>query len=245
MVYRALDLFCCAGGASMGLHRAGFEVVGVDIERHKSYPFPMVIADALRPPFDLSAFDLIWASPPCQAYTAMQNINTRAPKRDHPKLIEPVREMLKASGRHYIIENVPGAPLVDPIMLCGSMFGLRVRRHRLFECSFWTLQPHCQHNLEHEPTPVWGDSRPSRQEVRRARRARLSSIAVYGDHPQTPGDKTMRVNRARTLREGQEAMGIDWMDWRPLTQAIPPAYSEFLGRAALAHIKPVRKSDAA
>lgn len=162
---RALDLFCCAGGAAVGLHRAGFDIIGVDIERQKSYPFPMVIANALAAPFDLTAFDLIWASPPCQAYTGMQRLNTRASKRDHPKLIEPVREMLKESGVPYIIENVPGAPLINPIVLCGSMFGLNVRRHRLFECSFWALQPQCQHDFENEPMPVWGDGRPSRQEV--------------------------------------------------------------------------------
>lgn len=192
----------------MGLHRAGFDVTGVDIRPQPKYPFRFVQADALKPPFDLSSFDFIWASPPCQAYTGMQNINTRAPKRDHPRLIEPVREMLVASGVPYAIENVPGAPLRDPLMLCGSMFGLKVRRHRLFECSFWALRPPCQHGRE-------------------------SPIAVYGDHPQQPGDKTMRVNRARNLPEGQDAMGIDWMDWRPLTQAIPPAYGEFIGRAAL------------
>jgi DNA (cytosine-5)-methyltransferase 1 len=204
----ALDLFCGAGGASMGLHRAGFDVTGVDIRPQSKYPFRFVQADALAPPFDLTAFDFIWASPPCQAYTGMQRLNTRAPKRDHPRLIEPVREMLRASGVPYAIENVPGAPLIDPLMLCGSMFGLKVRRHRLFECSFWALRPPCQHSPE-------------------------SPIAVYGDHPQQPGDKTMRVNRARNLPEGQDAMGIDWMDWRPLTQAIPPAYGEFIGRAAL------------
>lgn len=204
----ALDLFCKAGGAGMGLHRAGYNVIGVDIEPQPNYPFQFVQADALRPPFDLSQFDLIWASPPCQAYTGMQRINTRAPKRDHPKLVEPVRQMLQDAGRPYIIENVPGAPLIDPLVLCGSMFGLKVRRHRLFECSFWALRPQCRHGLSPQP------------------------IAVYGDHPQTPGDKTMRVNRARTLAEGKDAMGIDWMGWRELTQAIPPAYSEFLGRAA-------------
>jgi DNA (cytosine-5)-methyltransferase 1 len=205
----ALDLFCKAGGASMGLSRAGYRVIGVDIEPQPHYPFEFVQANALKPPFDLSRFDLIWASPPCQAYTGMQRINTRAPKRVHPKLVEPVRAMLQAAGRPYIIENVPGAPLIDPIILCGSMFGLGIWRHRLFECSFWTLRPQCRHDLTPKP------------------------IAVYGDHPQTPGDKTMRVNRARNLAEGQRAMGIDWMPWRALTQAIPPAFSEFLGRAVL------------
>lgn len=229
-----LDLFCKAGGASMGLHRAGYDVTGVDIEPQPQYPFRFIQANALRLPLDPRQFDLIWASPPCQAYTGMQRINTRAPKREHPKLIEPVRDMLKDIGKPYIIENVPGAPLHEPIVLCGSMFGLAVRRHRLFECSFWTLRPRCRHDLQPEPLPVWGDGRPTRQEVRQERRSKFSPIAVYGDHPQQSGDKTYRVNRARTLREGQEAMGIDWMDWAALTQAIPPAYSEFLGRAARA-----------
>jgi DNA (cytosine-5)-methyltransferase 1 len=211
---RALDLFCCAGGASMGLHRAGFEVVGVDIKPQPRYPFEFHQADALTYPLD--GFDFIWASPPCQAYTGMQRINTRSPKRDHPRLIEPVRALLRDSRALFVMENVPGAPMENPFVLCGSMFGLRVRRHRLFESNFPVLTPRCNHPKE-------------------------SPIAVYGDHPQTPGDKTMRVNRARTLAEGQEAMGIDWMDWRPLTQAIPPAYSEFIGRAAIAHIESLRK----
>lgn len=97
---------------------------------------------------------------------------------------------------------------------------------------FIWVSPPCQ-AYTGMPVPVWGDGRPTRQEVR----ARLRPIAVYGDHPQRPGDKTKRVNRARTLAEGQEAMGIDWMDWRTLTQAIPPAYSEFIGRAALAYLQ--------
>ena len=207
----ALDLFCGAGGVSKGLADAGFEVWGVDIKPQPRYIHPgrFVQGDALNPPFDLRVFDFIWASPPCQAYTSMQRINTRAPRRDHPRLIEPTREMLRASGRPYAIENVPGAPLIDPVKLCGSMFGLMVRRHRLFECSFWMMQPHCRHSLSGRP------------------------IAVYGDHPQQPGDKTARVNRARTLAEGQGAMGIGWMDWRPLTQAIPPAYAEYIGREFL------------
>lgn len=196
----------------MGLHRAGFDVTGVDVKPQPRYPFRFVQGDALRPPFRLSDFDFIWASPPCQAYTGMQRLNTRAPKRDHPRLIEPVREMLQASGALYAMENVPGAPLLNPTILCGSMFGLKVWRHRLFETNYWMMAPHCQHILAPKP------------------------IAVYGDHPQQPGDKTYRVNRARNLAEGQDAMAIDWMDWRPLTQAIPPAYGEFIGRAALQHL---------
>ena len=227
---RALDLFCGAGGVSKGLADAGFEVWGVDNRPQPRYIHPgrFVQGDALNPPFDLRDFDFIWASPPCQAYTAMQALNTRAPKRDHPRLIEPVREMLSASGIDYVIENVPGAPLIDPLKLCGSMFELRVRRHRLFESSFWMMQPQCRHDLG-AAVPVWGDGRPTRQEARAALRA----IAVYGDHPQEPGDKPGNVNRARTLQEGQKAMGIDWMDWRPLTQAIPPAYAEYIGREFL------------
>lgn len=218
---RALDLFCGAGGVAKGLQRAGFHVTGIDIKRQPRYCGDLFIqADALNPPVRLEDFDFIWASPPCQAYTGMQRINTRGPKRTHPKLIEPVRDMLRQSGCLYAIENVPGAPLINPIVLCGSMFGLRVWRHRLFECNFWTLRPECRHAAF--PSP----------------------IAVYGDHPQSPGDKTMRVNRARTLAEGQGAMGIDWMDWRTLTQAIPPAYSEFIGRAALAEIAHRRKEAA-
>lgn len=226
---KALDLFCKAGGASMGLHRAGYDVIGCDIERQPRYPFPFIQADALNAPLDLREFDFIWASPPCQAYTGMQRLNTRAPKRDHPRLIEPVRAMLMNAGVPYVIENVAGAPLIDAVVLCGSMFGLRVRRHRLFECSFWMLTPECRHNHNVDPVPVWGDGRPTRQEVRAARRP----IAVYGDHPRQPGDKSYNVNRARTLAEAQNAMGINWMTWGEITQAIPPAYSEFIGRAAI------------
>ena len=197
----------------MGLYRAGFDVVGVDIEPQPRYPFRFIQADALKPPVRLADFDFVWASPPCQAYCGMQRINTRGPKRNHPKLVEPVREMLSRSSTLYTIENVPGAPLINPVILCGSMFGLGVWRHRLFESNFWMLRPRCNHPAVPKP------------------------LAVYGDHPQSPGDKTMRVNRARTLAEGQNAMAIDWMDWRCLTQAIPPAFSEFIGRAALQFIQ--------
>lgn len=230
---RCLDLFCGAGGITKGLQRAGFHVTGVDIKAQPRYCGEVFIqGDALAA--DLSGFDFVCASPPCQAYTLMQALNTRGPKREHPRLIEPVREKLRASGLAYMIENVPGAPLIDPVILCGSMFGLRVRRHRLFECSFFALRPNCQHDAL-SPVPVWGDGRPSRQEARRARRP----IAVC-DHPQQPGGGT--VNRARTLKEGQDAMGIDWMDWKTLTQAIPPQYSEFLGRQVMAILQRERQA---
>jgi DNA (cytosine-5)-methyltransferase 1 len=207
---RALDLFCGAGGAAMGLHRAGFEVVGVDIADQPHYPFEFHKADALE--FPLDGFDLIWASPPCQAYCSLSAIHRN--RSSHPKLIEPVRRRLLASGAYYIIENVPGAPLFRPVLLCGSTFGLRVRRHRHFESNLhlWSPQPGCLH----------------------AKQGR--SVGVYGH--QGSGALCAREHggafiRAKNRDDAGDAMGIDWMTWRELTQAIPPAYSEFLGRQAL------------
>jgi DNA (cytosine-5)-methyltransferase 1 len=124
----------------MGLHRAGFEVVGVDIEPQPHYPFEFHRADALT--FPLDGFDFIWASPPCQAYTLCQRIQ----KNRHPDLIAPMRARLMASGAAWCIENVVGAPLIGPIELCGAMFGLRTYRHRLFETSFRVVPPpHPEH----------------------------------------------------------------------------------------------------
>ena len=217
---RALDLFCCAGGASVGLHRAGFEVTGVDIAKHKRYPFEFVQADALT--VDLSGYDFIWASPVCQGYTAMRH--AKGAKGDaHPKLIGAIRERLIASGAPWCIENVEEArwDMRDPIMLCGSIFdlgaqGCRLQRHRLFECSFPIAQPHCRH-----------DSRPV--------------IGVYGGHSR----KRSAVAGGRGTRDiwdgghkaaASEAMGIDWMTLAELSEAIPPAYSEYIGRAAIQHI---------
>jgi DNA (cytosine-5)-methyltransferase 1 len=226
---KALDLFCGAGGASMGLHRAGFDVTGVDINDQPRYPFKFRIADALRYP--LEGFDFIWASPPCQAFTSMRFLGKNAGV-GAPDLVDSVRQRLVTSGATYVIENVVGAPLGRSIRLCGSSFGLGVRRHRMFESNFLIFARPCQHT-DAWPVPVFGDGRFSRQEKRKR------AIAVYGDHPQQPGDKTYRCNRARTLAEGQEAMGIDWMEWKPLTQAIPPAYSEFIGRQAIEYLRRV------
>jgi DNA (cytosine-5)-methyltransferase 1 len=198
---RALDLFCGAGGASMGLHRAGFDVTGVDLHPQPRYPFRFVQADALT--VDLGGYDLIWASPPCQAYTRQG-----APGR-HPELIEPVRARLAEAGAPSVIENVVGAPLIDPVVLCGSMFRLGVRRHRKFETSFAVgLVPECRH---------------AGQDIR----AYYGAWGREAFRAKKPGNKdTLRG----TIDRAPADMGIDWMVWAELTQAIPPAYSEFLAR---------------
>lgn len=201
----AVDLFCCGGGASMGLHRAGFEVVGVDVEDQPDYPFTFYKADARV--FPLTGFDFIWASPPCQGFTAYKR------RKDHVRprmnLIPAIRNRLKDAGVPYVIENVVGAPLEDPIMLCGSMFGLDVRRHRLFEANFAMLQPQCRHELQ---TPRFPPA-TNRENLR----------------------KTVEVGVWRIPLEVQsKAMGIDWLPVPKLSQAIPPAYSEWLGRRAMA-----------
>lgn len=149
---RLLDLFCGAGGAAMGYYRAGFEVVGVDIEPMKRYPFEFHQGDALE--YVLAhghEFDVIHASPPCQAFTAMQNIRKNSSA--HPDLIEPTRALLIATSKPYIIENVIGAPLHSALMLCGTMFGLRIIRHRLFECPWMPLAllPACNHSDVFDP----------------------------------------------------------------------------------------------
>jgi DNA (cytosine-5)-methyltransferase 1 len=203
---KALDLFCGAGGASMGLHRAGFDVTGVDIRPQPRYPFRFWQGDAtLISNKTLRSFDFVWASPPCQAFTAYKRRpNHVAPRED---LISIIRDRLCDLG-DWVIENVPGAPLENPISLCGSMFGLDVRRHRIFETSFPILQPECQHSKQ---MPRFKPA-TNRKNLR----------------------KTVEVGVWRIpLDVQQKAMGIDWMELEELSQAIPPAYSEYIGRAAL------------
>lgn len=205
----------------MGLHRAGFDVVGVDIRPQESYPFPFVHADALD--VDLCGFDLIWASPPCQRYSAATR-QTGKPSA-HPDLIAPIRARLQVIGSLYVIENVLGAPLVDPVMLCGAMFGLGVVRHRLFEVSFPYTAPE---HKRHAGSLVTGE---------------YVTVAGNGGVPSW----TLKERERRGLprhREGEyslanwrRAMGIDWMDRAELVEAIPPAYAEHIGRAAISHLR--------
>lgn len=205
---RLLDLFCGAGGAAMGYHRAGFEVVGVDINPQPNYPFEFIQADclALDPDF-VAGFDAIHASPPCQAHT---RLNQMWNAKRHRDLIPETRTLLNAAGRPWVMENVPGSPLRNVTILCGTMFRLgsgdaELWRHRLFETSFAPLlTPPCRH------------------------RERPRVIGVYGGHGR---DRRRTVNtQDYSVAERREAMGIDWMTGTELSQAIPPAYTEFLGR---------------
>lgn len=187
----------------MGLHRAGFDVVGVDIKPQPRYPFEFQQGDALNA--DLGGYDFVWVSPPCQAHSALK---TMPNARQHEDLIPATRAKLQSWGGSWVIENVPGAPLICPILLCGTMFGLRtgkavLLRHRLFELSSgWIMPPCCNHNGE-------------------------KVIGVYGG---SGGSSNRDGTQQFSTKERAEAMGIDWMTCAELSQAIPPAYSEYLGR---------------
>lgn len=287
---KALDLFCGAGGMSVGLERAGFEVTAVDIrplaKHHRGGVF--VQADALT--FPLEGFDFIHASPPCQAHSALRALH---PGREYPDHIAEVRERLQASGARWSVENVPGAPLGGAflVVLCGTMFGLvtpdgsaEIRRHRLFELSFCPARrpPPCRHGggradgaqgrlfevdgAERDVLTVVGTGLDNNRE-RHARRAlsvtghtaeisptnwgerkvltvtghtpvdntrpgRRRAMSVTGETPQT---NAVRNQERTTFSAGdaRAAMGIDWMSMKYLSQAIPPAYGEWIGRQAM------------
>ena len=209
-----LDLFCCAGGAGEGYRRAGFDVTGVDIRKQPHNPHRFIRADALEYLREHGAeYDAIHASPPCQAHSDLKHMWNAKP---HSDLIGPTRDMLLKLGKPYIIENVEGAPLVNPIILCGTMFGLgsgeaELRRHRLFEINWgWLMPLACSH-----------------------RKPRV--IGVYGGHGRDLRRKTNGQDFPTCAR--REAMGIDWMTGSELSQAIPPAYTEYLGREMLLRMK--------
>jgi len=209
-----LDLFCGAGGAAMGYHRSGMDVVGVDIEPQPHYPFKFYQADAIEFCAEHGReFDFIHASPPCQKYTGMRNITvSRFGKcnTDHPDLIAQVREVLRATGRYYIIENVQNSPLQTQFIICGAGLGLpHIARHRHFESNLLFLGvPKCRHFHNDYTIGVYGDSPDGRR-------------VSYRKH------KLTRV--ANSLEEASTVMGIDWMTWDELRNAIPPAYTLWIG----------------
>lgn len=217
---RILDGFSGAGGAGEGYRRAGFEVVGIDIERHDNYkPGWLVVMDMMAALHDrswLSTFDVVHVSPPCQGYSTMSALPNA---KEYPKLIAECRRLLQEWGGPYVIENVMGAKreMRDPIMLCGSMFDLsgmgrdgvrrQLRRHRLFESNIPLLAPGCNHHGE--PVGVYG---------------------MGGGGKQTRGYKAH-------LEDARESMGIDWMGYDDLREAIPPAYTEYIGVQLVRHLQ--------
>lgn len=204
---KLLDLFCGGGGAAMGYHRAGFKVVGVDLEPQPDYPFEFINVDAIellaRGTHFFAMFDAVHASPPCQSFTAYKRRGAGVGD-GYPDLVAPVRAELEALGLPYVIENVVGAPLEDPITLCGSSFGLDIRRHRLFESNVELSAPSCDHSWQ---TP------------------RFPSATVEVGVWRIP------------LEVQQAAMGIDWLPLKSLSEAIPPAYTELVGAQLLAAVE--------
>ena len=256
---RILDLFCGAGGAALGYHRAGFdEIVGVDVKPQPRYPFEFVQADALEYLAEHGHdYDAIHASPPCQGYSIMHNLPWLR-GRDYPLLILPTIEMLEALGKPYVVENVMGARHGSRTLqkrgleshglkagwLCGAMFGLPFCRHRLFATNwFWLAPGHPRHKSQ-RPRGITSDSRGrgiTGERLRANGRPKDSKIGLSNGMPETQlanwqnGAKGngVGIGHAKGWRLAAEAMGIDWMKRDELTQAIPPAYTEFIGRQML------------
>lgn len=213
-----LDLFCGAGGAAKGYHDAGFDVIGIDINPQPRYPYRFIQGDALDAMVAAMTWrvDAIHASPPCQAYSTTASLHCN----EYPRLIEPVRDLLRATRLPYTIENVAGAraDLIEPITLCGSSFGLDVRRHRLFEVHGFEvgMVPPCAHHDQPEPVDVTG-----------------TGSSRTG--PRLDG-KGGNSRKPRNLAHARAAMGIDWMTRPELSEAIPPAYTQWIGERLMAHI---------
>ena len=221
---RLLDLYCCAGGAAVGYHRAGFDVVGVDITFQKNYPYEFHQADALAYVAEHGhEFDAIHASPPCQAFSKTRTLHNN----EHPDLVAPTREALEATGKPYIIENVVGAPLLDPLMLCGTEFGmtaldvdgvpLKVLRHRLFESNIpLTRRGECDHDPSILTASIYG--------------------AGGGWTPEHRDSPTRRGGYVPHTDVCRELLGVDWTTKHELSQVVPPAFTEHLGKQLIQHI---------
>jgi len=198
---RLLDLFCGAGGASMGYYRAGFEVEGVDIKPQPHYPFKFYEADALE--FSLDGYDAYHASPPCEANTVLFPDTLHKKAYGHTDCIPETRIRLETTSKPWVIENVPNADMNTVIILCGTMFGLKVFRHRLFESNIMLLQtPHQRHTAR---------------------------TAGKGHTPKDSETFWTVTGHIGNLRGASRAMGIDWMTMPELVEAIPPAYTEYIG----------------
>lgn len=217
---RLLDLFCKAGGAAKGYADAGFDVVGVDIEPQPHYPFEFHQGDAMEvlmwyenAVHQLGRFDAIHASPPCQGYSVTASLHDA----EYPHLVDDVRWNLERIGLPYVIENVVGAPLRNAVRLCGSSFGLGVRRHRLFETSPVLIgAPQCAHHLQPEPIDVTG-----------------TGASRTGERTDGGGGNS---RKPRNLAHAREVMGIDWMTRPELSEAVPPAYTEWIGGQLMQHL---------
>ena len=211
---KLLDLFSCAGGAAMGYHRAGFEVVGVDKNPQPRYPFEHHVADAIE--FAKThghKFHAAHASPPCQRFTAYRRRGAGVGD-SYENLIQETREVLEGLGIPYVIENVETAKdeLIGPVRYCGSSFELDVRRHRLFESNIPLNVPPCDHSWQ---TPRFPPA---------TNRTNLRSTVEVG---------VWRI----PLEVQRRAMGIDWMELRELSEAIPPAYTQHIGKQLLNQIR--------
>lgn len=210
---RLLDLFCGVGGASAGYAAAGFDVTGIDLKHGKRYPFTYIKGDVLDYLQDLEflrSFDVIHASPPCQTHSITKHLrNAQGKTTSKVDLIPQTRAALIASGKPYIIENVPGSPLIDPIQMCGSSFGLKVRRHRLFESNLELVGTVCLHKEQGRPIGVYG--------------------SLKDNIPN--GGKT-----AESIEEARIAMGMPWAIWSELVEAIPPNYTTFLGHQVIGQL---------
>lgn len=203
---KLLDLFCGVGGASAGYAAAGFDVTGIDLKHGKRYPYTYIKGDVLDYLQDLEflrSFDVIHASPPCQTHSITQHLrNAQGKTTSKVDLIPQTRAALIASGKPYIIENVPGSPLINPVQLCGSSFNLKVRRHRLFESNMPINGTTCNHKAQGRP------------------------VGVYGSlNDQIPNGGRTAIN----IAEARQAMSIDWAIWTELVEAIPPVYTDYLG----------------